>query len=232
MKRLIVALLLVVGVAHAQVMVAGGGPVTPCGTPVPPHTTWLDIDALPFTCAPDNLATTFVRFTAGKGAVAWWACTKADGKIGKNIAAVTIERFGSSTLGLDIGNALMGPPDQILSRLNALLDKNRDTAWSAPVLAAVWCPYEVELVTFLNGAPPAAPPPPPIPAVKWVVAKYSVQVSRPAFTVVGGAIGPQSTTRAPVGIPCDSSGPAIAVGTTTYYPWAGSGGLVAVCVKQ
>lgn len=88
-----------------------------------------------------------------------------------------------------------------------------------PVLVEVYAPDQARIDAGRPRPPPA-----------WTVAKYSLQTTRPAYPVVNGVRSSTSTGRAAIGAACDCAAP-LREGLTTYCPFTGSAGSVAVCAK-
>lgn len=204
--------------AYAQVM---SFPIPAC-VPRAPLTT------LPVPVAPNGLPDRMGGICPGlievnaAGAAAAFACPLAGGSPILYLYAV---RWASITPAMLTDFAQLGLPGDNAERIKLLQAHYQDTnVWD---MCDVWGPARERI----NALMPTTPTPPPISApLSWVVAKYSLQSTRPAYRVVSGARSTTSTSRAAVGATCDCAAP-IQEGITTWCPFTGSGGAVSVCVK-
>ncbi len=156
------------------------------------------------------------------GAAAAWWCAPPGGRVALKLYAV---RWASMTPGMALDAAALGLPGDNAARIKAMLERHQ--TGSSLDMCDVWGPIRDRI----NAAMPAPVPAPP--TASWVVARFSLQPTRPAYPVTAGVRGTAAAAqRAPVGAACDCTSP-IAEGPVTYCPFTGGApGLVTACARQ
>lgn len=156
-----------------------------------------------------------IESNATGAAVAWWCPRAAPQPPLLHLYAVRWD-YINATLLLDY--ATLGLPGDNAERVRAMTARYQNqSVWD---MCDVWEPMRERI----NAAMPA-----PAPAPTWVVAKYSLLPTRPAFAVVAGKRSAVSSGRATVGKPCDCAAPLVD-GLLTWCP-ADSAPLVTQCTR-
>ena len=155
-----------------------------------------------------------IESNATGAAAAYWCAASPPSPPALYLYAV---RWNAMTVPMLADFALLGLPGDNAERIRAMRAKYQtENVWD---MCDVWEPMRGRI----NAAMPA-----PVAAPLWTVSKYSMQTTRPAYTVTNGVRGTTSTSRATVGAACDCAAP-IREGLTTYCPFAGSGAAVSMC---